>query len=153
MPLYNIHVFASNNFQRALAATLYGHEKYSNNIDFLTFLWRKSFFFHPQGLKKCQLCKRLAEPIILFSWSGNYGCDHYYTVQSTTIFQCIKPFSACWQTKKWTNNQKGNPWASLLMTSEKEVFCNWYIKTYYWKRLESEIERQSLFLLCVSDCE
>ena len=41
--------------------------------------------------------------------------------QSTTIFLCIGPFSAWW---RQTNKQPWNPSASLLLTGEKAVFCN-----------------------------
>ena len=37
--------------------------------------------------------------------------------QSTTIFLCIGPFSTWWQTNKRTNEQPGDPSASLLLTS------------------------------------
>ena len=49
-------------------------------------------------------------------WSGQ---DLIIRTQSTAIFLCIQPFSAWWR----TNNQPGDPSASLLLTSEKAVFC------------------------------
>ena len=52
--------------------------------------------------------------------------------QSTSIFLCIKPFSAWWwtneQTNKRTNEQLGDPRASLLLSSEKAILC----KQVFW---------------------
>ena len=77
---------------------------------------------------QCQLCKRLAWPIIPPSmsdlvWKRVSPLDVIIRVQSTAIFLCTWPFSAWW----WrTNNQPGDPRASLLLTSEKAVFCKIY---------------------------
>ena len=76
----------------------------------------------------CQLCKRLTWPIIPHSWSGLVWkrvspMDVITMGQSTTIFLCIWPFSAWWR----TSNQPGDPSASLLLVSEKAVFCNKWI--------------------------
>ena len=54
-------------------------------------------------------------------WSGQ---DLIIRTQSTAIFLCIQPFSARWQTNKQPTEQPGDPSASLLLTSEKAVFCN-----------------------------
>ena len=54
-------------------------------------------------------------------WSGQ---DLIIRTQSTAIFLCIQPFSAWWQTI--TTKQPGDPRASLLLTSEKAVFCKIY---------------------------
>ena len=73
---------------------------------------------------QCQLCKRLAWPIIPHSWSGLVWkrvslVDVIIMQQSRTIFLSICPFSAWWQ----PNEQQCDPRASLLLTSEKAVFC------------------------------
>ena len=74
-----------------------------------------------------QLCKRLAGPFILFPglvWSEkefHFGRDHEEAVNNHfpeywAIFGMV--------TNKQTNDQPGDPRASLLLTSEKAVFCN-----------------------------
>ena len=61
------------------------------------------------------LCKRLF----------GSGQDLIIRAQSTAIFLCIQPFSA-WSR---TNEQPGDPSASLLLTSEKAVFCKKFSET------------------------
>ena len=74
---------------------------------------------------QCQLCKRLTWPIILSSWSS-LVCKRVSPTNliarghSTITFLCIRPFSVWWQTTDQSTNQPG---ASLLLTSEKAVFC------------------------------
>ena len=86
--------------------------------------------FGPKNRKyktQCQICKRLARPIIPHSWSGpekgiTHGCDHYGTVNSH--FFCV--FGHFWQSFNQPNEQltkqPGDPNASQLLTSEKAVF-------------------------------
>ena len=52
-------------------------------------------------------------------WKRVSPLDAILRAQSAAIF-CIWPFSAWWR----TNGQPGDPIASLLLTSEKAVFCD-----------------------------
>ena len=58
---------------------------------------------------QCQLCKRLAWPIIPHSWSHSLAWKVY----------------RLWMWSLWAvNNQLGDSRASLLLTNERAVFCN-----------------------------
>ena len=86
-------------------------------------------FFSKINKSQCQLYKRLAEPIIplflVWSRKGVSTIDVITRGQSTAMFLCIGPFSAWWQPTK----EPGDPRSSLLLTSEKSVFCNFYSQT------------------------
>ena len=118
MPLYNIHVFASNNFQRALAATLYGHEKYSNNIDFLTFLWRKSFFFIHRVWKNVNYAKDWLN--LLFFFPG------LETMDVITIIQCSQqPFFSVLSHFRHADKQKNE---QTTKRATLEQACSWPVR-------------------------
>ena len=58
--------------------------------------------------------------------------------QSTTISLCIGPLSAWWrQTNERTNKQPGDPSASLFLTGEKAVFCNFSALYLQWRIIPS----------------
>ena len=76
---------------------------------------------------ECRLCKRLVGPIIFLSWSGlvwksciTYGFDQQDTVNNHWHGDGDR-----------TKKQPGNPRASLLLTSEKAVFCNIFCCQYF----------------------
>ena len=83
------------------------------------------------NMTKCQLCKRLAGPVIPLSWSSvvwkgfHLGCDHYGAVKNHIL--CIRPFSAWHQPTKRTTG-----WSYCKITHDQcewAVFCNcrhWY---------------------------
>ena len=93
-----------------------------------TILNRGTCVVFAENKTQCQLCKILTWSIIPHSWSGLVlkrisPMDVITMGQSTTIFLCIRPFSAWWR----ANNQPGHPCASLLFASEKAVFCDTWI--------------------------
>ena len=72
----------------------------------INILWR-----WPRVVRSCQVWKRFL----------TYGCDHEGAVHSH--FLCMRPFSGWWQRNTWTPTQPGDPRASLLLTTEKAVYC------------------------------
>ena len=85
---------------------------------------------HEEDKTQCQLCKRLTGPIFPLSCSNMVRkrvspMDVVARGQLTAILLCVRSFSAWWH----PNKQQGDPSASLLLTSEKVVFCkiwNWF---------------------------
>ena len=80
------------------------------------FAWRLN-----KNMTQCQLCKRQKGPIIPLSWTG-LACKWVSPMDVITrghlriIFLSSRPFSAKEQTTSWST--------TLLLTSEKAVFCN-----------------------------
>ena len=58
--------------------------------------------------------------LVLSGLKKSFTLDVITRGQSITIFLCIGPFLV---TNERTNKQPGDPRASLLLTSEKAVFC------------------------------
>ena len=66
---------------------------------------------------QCQLCKRLAWPILPHSWPGLVWKRLWSVItigRSAAVFLCIRPFLAWWQTIVQKNNRDLS--ASLLLT-------------------------------------
>ena len=60
---------------------------------------------------------------LVWIWKRISFWDMITRGQWTTIFLCIGPFSVWWQPNEGTTKQPGDSSASLLLTSEKAVFC------------------------------
>ena len=89
---------------------------------------------HHDNKTQCQPCKRLAWPIIPQSWSGLAWksvspMDVITLGQSTTIFLCIRPFSAWWQPNEQPNNQLGEKQSFAIKVRENSY------RVYSWQRL------------------
>ena len=127
---------ASNDNKFFLRATYFtnnpgGHHTmwtfFGSHFNFFSFNYSKMSKLNlNQNKTQRQMCKRLAGPFIPFPglvWSEkefHFGCDHEGAVNNHfpvywAIFRMV--------TNKQTNKQPDDPSASLLLTSEKAVFC------------------------------
>ena len=73
--------------------------------------------------------------LVLSGLKKSFTLDVITRGQSTTIFLCIGPFSAWWRTNKQTNEQPGDPSASLLLASVR--------RQSFAKRCDNDRERRS----------